>query len=203
MKPQGRRGEVAAEVLTDFPERFAERRKLHLLAENGTRRPVELKEFRFHKGRVLLKFSGVDDISAAEKLVGAEVQITASERTQLEAGSAYISELVGCEVFEGGRKLGAIAAVEFGAGEAPLLKIDANGRDLLVPFASEYVKRLSTAEKKIELALPAGMLELDAPLSEEEKREQQRDKDASLSRTGANRDAQVLHSAKEKAPRSG
>ena len=174
VKPQGRRGEVAAELFTDFPECFRERRKLQLLMPSGKRRSVELEDFWLHKARVVLKFANVDSIAAAEELRGCEVQIPASERVELQDGSAYISDLVGLAAYEHGKFLGEILAVEFGAGEAPLLKIERRGRELLVPFASAYILKLDAAAKKIELALPEGMLELDAPLGGEERAARQR-----------------------------
>ena len=90
--PQGRRGEVAAELHTSFPERFAERRELVGLAPDGTRRELQLEEHLFHKGHVILKFAGVDHISDAKRLAGMELQIPQEQRAELEAGAAYISE---------------------------------------------------------------------------------------------------------------
>src|SRR5215467_11858712 len=95
-KTQGRKGEVAAALLTDFPERFAERKRLFALDERDRRREVQLEDHWFHKGGVVLKFAGVDSISQAEELIGCEIQIPASERAELEDDSVYISDLVGC-----------------------------------------------------------------------------------------------------------
>ena len=91
--PQGRRGEVLAELHTDFPERFEERRKLSGLAADGSRRELQLEEHWFHKGGVVLKFAGVDSISDAEQLAGMELQVPREERAELEAGAAYVSEI--------------------------------------------------------------------------------------------------------------
>ena len=174
VKPQGRRGEVAADLHTDFPQRFAERRNLWLLMPDGSRRSAQLEGHWPHKGRVILKFSGVDDISAAQALAGCEVQIPREQRAQLEAGSAYVSDLVGCRVQDtaSGRELGEVAEVVFGAGEAPLLLLRHGAREMLVPFAQEFLKSMDVAGKRIELTLPEGMTDLDAPLTEEEKAEQ-------------------------------
>ena len=167
LKPQGRHGEVAAELHTDFPERFAERKQLYALAPDGTRREWELESHWLHKGGVVLKFRGVDSISAAEELAGCEIQIPAEQRAQLEAGAEYVNDLVGCEVFEvsaSPRRLGKISGVLFGAGEAPLLEVkEESGRELLIPFAEAYVKRLDRSHKRLELVLPEGMLELTSP----------------------------------------
>ncbi len=121
--PQGRRGEVAAELHTSFPERFAERRELSGLAKDGSRRELHLEEHWFHKGHVVLKFAGVESISDAERLAGMELQIPAEQRAELEAGEAYVSDLVGCEVVNRGSVIGSVADVQFGAGEAPLLVV--------------------------------------------------------------------------------
>src|SRR5262249_46868631 len=85
-KTQGRKGEVAAALLTDFPERFAERKKLYAVnyAQKERRREVQLEDHWFHKGGVVLKFAGVDSISMAEELIGCEIQIPANERAQLQ-----------------------------------------------------------------------------------------------------------------------
>ena len=176
VKTQGRRGEVAADVLTDFPERFAERTRLFALDDQGARRQLQLEGFWPHKQRLVLKFAGIDSISDAEALLGCELQIPAAERASLEEGSAYVADLVGCEVVvsgaavgEGSRSIGTVADVQFGAGEAPLLVIREGKRELLIPLASEYIRRMDVAVKRIEMQLPEGMLSLDAPLSKEEK----------------------------------
>lgn len=172
MKPQGRRGEVAAELHTDFPERFAERRRLWALEAGGARREVELESHWLHKGRVVLKFRGVDSIAEAERLSGCEIQVPRGERAELEPGAAYVSDLVGSELIANGRPAGRISEVRWGAGEAPLLVLGSGKDERLVPFAAEFVKRFDAGQKRIEMALPDGMLELDAPLSDEEKRHQ-------------------------------
>lgn len=173
VKPQGRRGEVSAELHTDFPERFAERTRVFALRPDGSRSELQIEDFWPHKGRVVLKFQGLDSIEDADSLRGCEIQIPLEERAPLEAGSVYVGDLVGCKVFDGGGELGTVKDVQFGAGEAPLLVIDAgNGRELLVPLAQEFLTAMDTAAKRIEMKLPEGMLELDAPLSSDEKRRQ-------------------------------
>ena len=97
-KTQGRHGEVAADLFSDFPERFAERHRVFALNAQGERREMELEGFWPHKGRIVLKFAGVDSISDAEGLIGSEIQIPVSERAELEEGANYISDLVGCMV---------------------------------------------------------------------------------------------------------
>ncbi|HEY6273642.1 MAG TPA: ribosome maturation factor RimM [Terriglobales bacterium] len=172
-KAQGRKGEVAASLFTDFPERFAARKRLYALDGRGRRAAMELEDHWLHKGGVVLKFVGVDSISHAETLVGCEIQIPLAERAALDDGAIYLSDLVACVVSDGGREIGRIEDVTFGAGEAPLLVIRrSDGKQCLVPFATEYIVRLAPEEKRLEMKLPAGMLELDAPLSQEDKAQQ-------------------------------
>jgi 16S rRNA processing protein RimM len=178
VRAQGRRGEVLAELHTEFPERFAERRKLFALADDGTRRELQLEEFWLHKGRVVLKFAGVDSIGDAETLAGCELQIPAADRAPLPQGAAYVSDLVGSELYDGTRRVGRVEDVQSGAGEAQLLVVKAGNRELLIPFAAEYVKSFQAVGKRLEMQLPEGMLELDAPLTEEEKREQRGEQEA-------------------------
>ena len=147
------------------------------LPPEGERRGLELESHWGHKGRVVLKFRGVDSISDAEALVGSEIQIPREQRAELEPGATYVSDLVGCAVTatEAGRQreIGQIAEVQFGAGEAPLLVIREGGREHLVPFAAEVLESVDLEEKRVRMKLPEGMLEIDAPLTDEEKREQQ------------------------------
>ncbi len=182
-KTQGRMGEVAAALLTHFPERFETRRRLFALCEaragktqQVARRELQLENYWFHKGQVVLKFKGVDSISQAEELIGCEIQVPLEERAALESDEVYISDLTGCTVFDKGREIGKISDVQFGSGEAPLLVVQGTviqkTREFLVPFAAEYVVKLDAAERRLEMKLPEGMLELDAPLSREEKERQ-------------------------------
>ena len=178
-KTQGRYGEVAATLLTDFPELFETRRKLFACgdstkqsgaAEPG-RRKLELDEHWFHKGMVVLKFAGVDSISDAETLVGSEIQIPRSERAALGSDEFYVSDLIGCTVTDSGREIGRIKDVQFGSGEAPLLVIQGE-KEYLVPFAAAYIEKIALEQKRLEMKLPEGLLELDAPLNQEEKKRQ-------------------------------
>lgn len=183
VRPQGRRGEVAAALFTDFPERFEQRRTLYAWFSSGDRRELQLEEFWAHKGDMILKFAGVDSINDAELLSGAEIQIPRNERAELEEGAVYISDLVGCTAFvvsgDGLREIGTVADFDFGAGAAPLLVVrdgdpKRGGKEYLIPFVEAFTSRLALEEERIELKLPDGMLELDAPLSAEEKQAQQR-----------------------------
>lgn len=175
VKTQGRRGEVASEILSDIPERFTIGMRLMALPREavGRRRELELEELWPHKGMLVLKFAGVDSISDAEALVGSELQVPRSERSNLQTGWNYVSDLVGCMVLDHGKDIGRIEDVQFGAGGAPLLVVrDMKARLLEVPFAEAYLDRVDVQQKQVHMKLPEGLLEVNAPLTPEEKREQ-------------------------------
>jgi len=192
IKTQGRHGEVAAELHSDIPERFAVGMKLLALpgrsvervseaervSEKDTRRELEVEDLWPHKGLLVLKFRGVDSMSDAEALIGSELQVPRSQRAELEPGWTYVSDLAGCTVFDHGREIGRIEDVQFGAGEAPLLIVvnDAGGgkgNRYDVPFAEAYLEGVDAARREVRMSLPEGMLEINAPVTVEEKLEQQ------------------------------
>ena len=186
LKTQGRRGEVAVEVHSDVPDRFVEGMHLLALDDAGQRRELKVEELWPHKGHLVLKFAGIDSISGAESLLRCELQIPRAERAELEPGWTYISDLTGCTVFDGDREIGRIQGIEFGAGEAPLLIVSKGKQDgsarktgskqaapYEIPFAEAYLVKVDSAAKQVRMRLPEGMLEINAPLTEEEKREQQ------------------------------
>lgn len=174
VKTQGRHGEVAAETHSDIPERFAAGMKLFALDKNDTRRELEVEELWPHKGLLVFKFAGVDSISDAEVLIGSELQVPIAERAKLDQGWTYISDLIGSTVLDHGREVGRIADVEFRAGEAPLLIVaNGAGKKFDVPFAEAYLEGVDIAQHQVRMNLPEGMLEVNAPITAEEKKEQQ------------------------------
>jgi 16S rRNA processing protein RimM len=174
VKTQGRHGEVAAEVHSDVPDRFAEGMKLFALSKSGDlRREVEIESLWPHKGLLVLKLVGVDSMSDAETLIGSELQVPRTERAELERGWNYVSDLVGCAVFDHGNEIGRIEDVQLGAGEAPLLIVaGAGGKKYDVPFAEAYLEGMDLPRKQVRMMLPEGMLEINAPLTAEEKAHQ-------------------------------
>ena len=175
VKTQGRRGEVAAEIHSDVPERFAAGMKLFALPKAlDSRRELEVEDLWPHKGLLVLKFRGVDSMSDAELLVGAELQVPSAERSELEPGWNYVSDLIGCTVLDHAREIGRIEDVQFGAGEAPLLIVaNAAGKKFDVPFAQAYLEGVDVVQRQVRMKLPEGMLEINAPLTPEEKQQQQ------------------------------
>ncbi|HTJ88295.1 MAG TPA: ribosome maturation factor RimM [Terriglobales bacterium] len=174
IKTQGRHGEVAVQVHSDIPDRLHPGLRLFALAQDNSRRELQIDDAWPHKDWLVLKFAGVDSISDAELLIGSELQVPASERAELEAGAAYVSDLIGCVLFDRDREIGAIRDVRFGAGEAPLLVMGSGKNELEIPYAQEFLVRVDLEGKRLDMNLPEGLLEVNAPLTEEEKREQTR-----------------------------
>jgi 16S rRNA processing protein RimM len=181
VRPQGRHGEVLADILTDFPERFADRKRLYLVpSETGdvVVREVALESHWLHKGRVVLKFTGIDSISDAETLRGLMVAIPESERAPLPEDSFYISDLAGCEIVDvnaGATVVGVVTGFDRGAGLFTVKR--PAGDEVLIPFAKAYLVRMDLKGRRIEMRLPAGLLDINAPLADDERREMEESDD--------------------------
>lgn len=179
IRPQGRRGEVLAEILTDFPERFQNTRNACLMrAEHLPPEPVILEQSWMHKGKVVLKFVGVDSISAAELLRDAELVVPAAERVALEPDAVYIGDLLGCRVVDMHLPdhpcVGIVRDVLQQPETVDMLIVEAvDGSEYSVPFAKAYVVRIDLAGRRLEMDLPPGLLDVNAPLSDEERRTRQ------------------------------
>ena len=172
-RPQGRKGEVFAEILTDFPEKFADRRQLWLLHESGAAshhqiappQRAQLAHHWLHKGGVVLHFAGVDSISSAETLSGLIVAIPRELRAELPEGEVHIADLIGCALIdvtpEPPSLLGQIENVDRTAGPVPLLIVKGDRGEILVPFAQSFLRKLDIAAARIEMALPEGLADLN------------------------------------------
>ena len=219
--PQGRKGEVFAELLTDFPEKFAERKRLWLLggtsgagggastreaysllgqgavssvpkasgrdfsraakaansigalAPEGTSlssaapREVELVAHWLHKGGIVLHFAGVDSITAAETLNGLIVTIPRAERAALDEDEVYIGDLIGCTLVDVAETapvaIGEIENVDRTAGPVALLVVRGAAGEVLVPFAKSYLRSINLQARRVEMALPDGLTDLNLP----------------------------------------
>ena len=170
-KPQGRKGEVFAEILTDFPDKFKERRQLWLLpapasaaAAAPAPRQVELLNHWLHKGGVVLHFAGVDSITAAEALKGMTVAIPREERAALGKDEVYVGDLIGCVLVDvaGAEavRVGEIENVDRSGGAAPLLVVRGAKGEVLVPFTKSYLRKVDLEAKLVEMALPPGLVDL-------------------------------------------
>jgi 16S rRNA processing protein RimM len=179
-RPQGRKGEVFADILTDFPEKFAERRRLWLLPEgasdktgrSGAPREVALGNHWLHKDGVVLHFSGVDSISDAEALAGLIVAVPLAERAALGEDETYIGDLIGCVLVDVAKVakadaapqvVGEIEDVDRTAGPVALLVVRGAKGEVLVPFAKSYLRKIDLEARRVEMALPEGLIDLNAP----------------------------------------
>jgi 16S rRNA processing protein RimM len=171
------RGEVAAEILTDFPERLPKLSRVTLW--NGIAAPRELEVRRCwlshsRGGQAIFHFASSNSVEDAKKLVGFEVRIPLAERAKLPDGSYYISDLVGCEVVEtSGAKVGVVRHVEINGENVqgtPLLAValdpshaatTSNG-EILIPLAQDICIRVDLSARRIEVILPDGLLDVNA-----------------------------------------
>jgi 16S rRNA processing protein RimM len=176
-RPQGRKGEVFAEILTDFPDKFAERKQLWLLVADApakagagarpaapTPRQMVLENHWLHKGGVVLHFAGVTSITEAEALAGLIVAIPRAERAELDEDAVYVGDLIGCTLVDvSGAEavaVGAIEDVDRTGGAAPLLVVHGAKGEVLVPFAKSYLRKVDLDAKRVEMELPEGLVDL-------------------------------------------
>jgi 16S rRNA processing protein RimM len=177
VRPQGRRGEVLAEIFTDFPQYFHQRKQLFLRPPTGRQadamRQARVESHWLHKGRVVLKFSQVDSITDAEGLRGFDVVIPREERLPLEEDAVYVSDLLGARVIDvsggGAEDVGEITDVEpEGAGPAMLVIRTLAGQERLIPFVRAYLKKTDIEARRLEMDLPTGLLAMQEPSENEE-----------------------------------
>jgi 16S rRNA processing protein RimM len=186
LRPQGRKGELLAELFTDFPERFDDRSRVFLakpefdgpedeaspIVVTGHWLPVG----RNH-GRIVLALEGIDSIEKAEALAGLAVLVPATERIELDDDAEYISDLIGCSVFDGPERIGEVSGVEFPstpdgnrrlADAAPLLTVLTEaGDEVLIPYVQSFLVGVSPEEKRIDMRLPGGLVDLNRPAPSE------------------------------------
>jgi len=160
-RTRGLRGELVADLLTDFPERFAERTSLVALWPDGRRKQVRLEEHWFQRDRIILKFAGYDSIEAAREFVGCELVVPESERAELPANNFYDWELAGCTVETvSGKELGSVREVMRTGGVEMLVVQSDDGRERLIPMAHDICVQIDVEAKLIRVNPPEGLLEL-------------------------------------------
>jgi 16S rRNA processing protein RimM len=193
LRPQGRKGEVLAELFTDFPERFEDKKRVFLAApgfagEEAEARAAEVVAFWLpvgkNEGRVVLQFAGIDTISDAESIAGQDVLVPREERLPLDDESVYISELIGCTVYNGPLAVGVVEDVQFAMSAdgarrledaAPLLAVRSSaGDEILIPFAKTFLVALDTEAKRIDMTLPEGLIEVNRATGNGAKSEDQK-----------------------------
>lgn len=164
LRPQGRKGEVAAEILTDFPARFQQLQPVFLEVPGQAPKPVNVESSWPHKGRIILKFSGIDSIESASRLRGLQVFVPWEQRTPLPPHHYYLCELHGCRVIweRQGQEIGTVTEVEPTGGVDVLHVRRADGKsEVLIPLAQEICTRIDLASQTIVIDPPEELLDLN------------------------------------------
>ena len=162
VRTRGLRGEVVADLLTDFPERFDGLEELIGVAPDGTRTTVTLEDHWFQRDRVILKFAGYDSIEQASALVGYEFGVPEAERVELDEDEFYDWELIGCRVTTiDDQMLGFVREVmRTGGVELLMIENTAAPREYLIPLAESICVEIDIEKKLIRVDPPEGLLEM-------------------------------------------
>ena len=162
VKTRGLKGELVAELLTDFPDRFADVSELIAVAPDGKRSVVELESYWFHQSRVILKLAGYDSIETASAFVGYEFAVPESSRVQLPEDQFYDWELEKCVVeTTSGELIGHVRDVMRVGGGVEMLVVESDKKhEHLIPMVQSIVIDIDTARKRIRIDPPQGLLEL-------------------------------------------
>ena len=159
VRPRGLRGEVVADLLTDFPERFGDLKDVIGVREDGTRSSLKIEDFWFQKERVVLRFAGVDSIELAEGLRNVAICIPESAAAELDEGEFFDWQLAGCEVTTiDGKRLGTVREI-MRTGGTEILVIEDGDREILIPFAETICPEVDIENKRILVDPPEGLLE--------------------------------------------
>jgi len=161
VRPRGLKGELVADVLTDFPERFEKVDELSGVGPSGQRQQLKLENYWFQNDRMVLKFAGYDSVESARDLVGYEFGLPEAERVELAKDEYYDWELEGCSVeTKPGSAIGKVREV-MRTGGVELLVVENEGQaDALIPMAASIVVEIDISNKKIVIDPPDGLLDL-------------------------------------------
>lgn len=159
VKPRALKGEMVADILTDFPERFAELAHVTAVMPDGSEKELTLEGHWFQSGRVVLKIEGVDSVEEAEGLRNADICIDESEAVQLDDDEYYDWQLEGCEIVGGdNRTIGRVREV-MRTGGTEILVVDGE-KEYLIPFAASICVEVDIEKKTIRIDPPEGLLDL-------------------------------------------
>jgi 16S rRNA processing protein RimM len=186
LRARGNKGEVAAEILTDFPERLTRLREVFAGHADGKDEPrrLALKSCwlsQNHRGQAVFHFEDVDSISDAERFRGLDLLLPFEQRVTLPAGQYFVSDLIGCSVFEtpaalpvlssspcslaeAPALLGTVRDVQFPGEEisgTPILEVETSGGEILIPLAVDICTKIDTASRRIDVMLPEGLRDLN------------------------------------------
>ena len=155
VKPQGRKGEVLVDPLSDRPDRFPALRAAYVPGTGGGSREVKVESCWPHKGRFVLKLEGVGSIDEAEAYRGLELRIGEEDLAVLPPGSYYHHQLKGLRVEdERGRSLGVAADLLETGGESPVVVVRGPRGELLIPLAEDFVRAVDLGAGRMVVAVP-------------------------------------------------
>ncbi len=158
-RPRGLRGEIVGDVLTDFPERFDNLKRVTIVYPNGETAEIEIEKFWFQKNRIVLKFTGFDSIEAADALRGGEICVGETETVELEADEFFDWELVDCAVeTASGEPIGTVREV-MRTGGTEVLVVAGEAKEYLIPFAETICTSVDVEKKLIKVDAPEGLLD--------------------------------------------
>lgn len=160
VRTRGLKGEIVAELLSDFPERFKHISAVFAVGF-GEKKSLELENHWFQNDRIVLKFAGYDDIESARSLIGFDFALPESERMKLSENEYYDWELEGCAVvIKDGPTLGIVRGVLRTGGVELLAVEDESAREHLVPMVESFVIKIDISRREILIDPPEGLLEL-------------------------------------------
>src|SRR5216684_9293777 len=161
VRTRGLRGEVVADLLTDFPGRFEALEDVIAIAPDGTRRSLQIEEHWFQANRIVFKFGGYDSIDEAKELAGFQIAVPASDRIELPKDQFYEWELAGCRVeATDGKSIGMVREVMRTGGVEILVVAGDAGGEFLIPMAQEICVEIDVSRKLVRVNPPEGLLEL-------------------------------------------
>ena len=163
-KAHGVRGEASVEPWTDSADRFDDLDAVTLVSPDETKtRAVRVESVRIHAGRALLKFAGIETPEEIQTLRGWSVEIPETEARELEEDEYFLHDLVGLTLIDAeGKERGVVADAYEGGGGILLSVKRADGKEFELPFAADICTEIDLAAKKMIVALPEGLDDLDA-----------------------------------------
>ena len=158
-KPRGLKGEVVADLLTDFPARFEGLENVTGVLADGSRTELKIEEHWFQKDRIILKFSEHDTIESVEEFRDAEICVEESEAVDLEPDEYFDWQLIACEVVTvEGETVGSVTSV-MRTGGTEVLEVKGADKDFMIPFAGSICTEIDLEKKRIVIDPPEGLLE--------------------------------------------
>ncbi len=159
LNAHGVRGELKVEPLTDNPERYKILEQVYLEDRKKNYTLYDVEFVRFHKGNVLVKLAGIDDMDAAKLVKNQHLAINKSDRMPLEEGAYYIDDLIGLQVFEDDRPIGVLKDVlQPGANDVYVLDSSIYP-DLYIPALKSVVLSVDLENNRMDVKLPKGLVD--------------------------------------------